>query len=224
MAAVGISRLGVENRFIDYFKESTEIYQGMVLIDKKLGGTTPLDIIIDAPDGFPIGEEAAGESGDGGMSANSYWFNSFTLEELDPIHNYLEELPETGKVLSLDTTMDMLTQINGGPLDNFALALIYDRLPTEIKETLFDPYLGPNGNQVRLSVRVIDSDENLNRSALLDKIRTDLEEDFGLKPEQIHLTGPLVLYNNVLQSLFRSQILTLGVVFAAIALMLLLLF
>ncbi|MDT0633934.1 efflux RND transporter permease subunit [Spectribacter hydrogenooxidans] len=224
IAATGISRLGVENRFIDYFKESTEIYQGMVLIDKKLGGTTPLDIIIDAPEGFPIGEEAAQESGDGGMSANSYWFNSFTLEELDPIHNYLDELPETGKVLSLDTTMDMLTQINGGPLDNFALALIYDRLPTEIKETLFDPYLGPNGNQVRLSVRVIDSDENLNRSALLKKIRTDLQDKFGLAAEQIHLTGPLVLYNNVLQSLFRSQILTLGVVFAAIALMLLLLF
>lgn len=226
LSAIGISRLGVENRFIDYFKESTEIRQGMVLIDKKLGGTTPLDVVLDPPEWYfeemeEYGDAAAG----GGLSASSYWFNSFQLETLEPIHEYLESLPETGKVLSVVTTMDMLTHINSGrPLDNFTLSVMYDRLPEEVKETLFDPYMAPDGNQVRFSIRVIDSDENLRRDVLLTKIRTELVERFELEPEQVNITGMLVLYNNVLQSLFRSQILTLGLVFVAIAAMLLLLF
>jgi hypothetical protein len=41
----------------------------------------------------------------------------------------------------------------------------------------------------------------------------------GLQNEQVHLTGMLVLYNNMLQSLFHSQIQTVGVVFLAIMLM-----
>lgn len=225
LSAIGISRLGVENRFIDYFKESTEIRQGMVLIDKKLGGTTPLDVVLDPPDWYFEEQEEYGDAAGGGLSANSYWFNSFQLESLEPIHEYLESLPETGKVLSIVTTMDMLTHINGGrPLDNFTLSVMYDRLPEEVKETLFDPYLARDGNQVRFSIRVIDSDENLRRDELLTKIRTDLVERFELEPEQVNITGMLVLYNNVLQSLFRSQILTLGLVFVAIAAMLLLLF
>ena len=43
---IGITKLKVENSFINYFKEKTEIYQGMKIIDEKLGGTTPLDIVI----------------------------------------------------------------------------------------------------------------------------------------------------------------------------------
>ncbi|MES1943645.1 Resistance-Nodulation-Cell Division Superfamily transporter [Salinisphaera sp. PC39] len=225
LAAIGIGRLGVENRFIDYFKESTEIYQGMLLIDRKLGGTTPLDVVLDPPAWYFEEQEEYGGAEGGGISANSYWFNSFALEELEPIHEYLDSLPETGKVLSIVTTMDMLTHINGGrPLDNFTLAVMYDRLPAEIKETLFEPYMAEDGNQVRFSIRVIDSAENLRRDELLAKIRHDLVERFDLEPEQVHLSGMLVLYNNVLQSLFRSQVLTLGVVFAAIMAMLLVLF
>lgn len=225
LAVAGIARLGVENRFIDYFKESTEIHQGMLLIDRKLGGTTPLDVVLDPPAWYFEEREEFGTVAGGGISANSYWFNSFALEELEPIHEYLESLPETGKVLSIVTTMDMLTQINGGrPLDNFTLSVMYERLPPDIKETLFEPYVAGDGNQVRFAIRVIDSAENLDRDALLAKIRRDLVEKFGLEPAQVHLSGMLVLYNNVLQSLFRSQILSLGVVFAAIAAMLLLLF
>jgi predicted RND superfamily exporter protein len=225
LAVAGIARLGVENRFIDYFKESTEIHQGMLLIDKKLGGTTPLDVILDPPAWYFEEAEEYGAVEGGGISASSYWFNSFALEELEPIHEYLESLPETGKVLSIVTTTDMLTYINGGrPLDNFTLSVMYEQLPAGIKETLFEPYMADDGNQVRFSIRVIDSDENLNRDALLAKIRRDLVERFELKPEQVHLSGMLVLYNNVLQSLFRSQMLTLGLVFVAIAAMLLVLF
>lgn len=227
---LGISRLGVENRFIDYFQEDTEIYQGLVLIDKELGGTTPLDIIIDAPQSFYeeqalFAEEFGDDFGSGGISGSSYWFNRFALERVDAIHSYLDQLPETGKVLSMASTMGLLEQLNNNePLDNFSLAILYNRVPAQIKSTLFDPYLGPDGNEVRFSLRVIDSDKNLNRNDLLKKIRQDLITNFDLEPEQLRLAGALVLYNNVLQSLFSSQIMTLGLVFAAITLMLAVLF
>jgi hypothetical protein len=221
VGVAGVMRLSVENRFIDYFKPSTEIYQGMRLIDRELGGTTPLDVVLDPPAWFDEEDALEGDS----IIATSYFFNSFMLEDLAPIHDYLDSLPETGKVLSIVTSMRMMEQVNGGqPLDSFSLALIYQRLPEPIKAQLIAPYMADDGNQVRFSIRVIDSADNLNRDALLAKIRHDLVQRFNLEPRQVHLSGMLVLYNNVVQSLFRSQILTLGVVFAAIAAMLLLLF
>lgn len=225
--AYGLTQLTVENRFIDYFKSSTEIYQGMYLIDRKLGGTTPLDVVLDAdPSFFEEEEDDFGFDDEGvGLTGSSYWFNSFQLEEVKRIHEYLDALPETGKVLSLATTMSMLSQLNKGePLDDFALAVMIQRLPDSIKNALFNPYMSEDGNQIRFNIRIIDSAENLNRADLLKKVRQDLQDKFNLAPEQVHLTSMLVLYNNVLQSLFQSQILTLGVVFIAIFLMLLLLF
>lgn len=243
LSLVGLSRLSVENRFIDYFKDSTEISQGMVLIDQQLGGTTPLDVVLDPNQDYYeyLREEAEleadeevfeedvaslnGEEGEAGLSGDSFWFNVFELETVDQVHQYLEQLPETGKVLSLSTTMQMLTLLNKGQaLDNMTLAVMHKRLPEDIKNSLFDPYLAADGNQVRFSIRVIDSDINLQRDALLKKIQSDLVNMLGLEEEQVHVSGMLVLYNNVLQSLFRSQILTLSVVFMAIMLMFLLLF
>lgn len=233
-AIIGINRLGVENRFIDYFKEDTEIHQGLVLIDKKLGGTTPLDIVLNAPQSYydeqammaeEFGDFADEMGGGAGISGSSYWFNRFALDTIDEIHAYLEQLPETGKVLSMSSTMGILEQLNNNdPIDNFTLAIMHNRLPADIKRTLFDPYLGPDGNEVRFAIRVIDSDKNLNRNDLLKKIHQDLLQKFELEPEQVHLAGALVLYNNVLQSLFSSQIMTLGAVFIAIVMMLWLLF
>lgn len=229
-AVVGITRLGVENRFIDYFDSDTEIYQGLVQIDKKLGGTTPLEVIIDAPAQF-LKEDAEfrAEFPDsyaaGGLSANSYWYNATELERVGEIHDYLDSLPETGKVLSMGTTADVFAALNGGqPLSNFLLAIVHKKAPPDIRAALFDPYLSDDGNQLRFSIRVIDSDKNLNRNALLKQIRSDLESQFDLAPEQIRLAGLLVLYNNVLQSLFESQILTLGTVFVVILIMLSVLF
>ncbi len=224
MMSYGISNLTVENRFIDYFKPSTEIYQGMYLIDRKLGGTTPLDVILDPEEGY-LDEIDEFEMEGIGLTGSSYWFNSFQLEEVQKIHQYLDDLPESGKVLSLATTMAMLTQLNNNePLDDFSLAVMMRRLPDHVKEALFTPFMTADGNQIRFSMRIIDSADNLNRADLLKKIRKDLGEKFDLAPEQIKLTSMLVLYNNVLQSLFQSQILTLGVVFVAIFLMLCVLF
>lgn len=235
LSIIGMTTLTVENRFIDYFKESTEIYQGMLTIDQKLGGTTPLDVVLDPDQSYyefleELKEEQAEEDGftteeSEGISGSSHWFNTFQLETVDEIHKYLESLPQTGKVLSMSTTMQMLTQLNNDePLDNISLAVMYKRIPDSVRKPLFDPYMSPDGNQVRFAIRVFESDYTLQRQKLLDKIRTDLQEKIGLEKEQINLTGMVVLYNNMLQSLFQSQIMTLGVVFLAIMAMFLLLF
>jgi len=229
LSVVGMSWLSVENRFIDYFKKDTEIYQGMVTIDRELGGTTPLDVIIDPDsDYYEFIKEMAEEGVDSesaGISGSSYWFDIFALETVDKVHSYLESLPETGKVLSMSTTMKLLTSLNEGKeLENIHLSVMYKRLPDDIKDTLFSPYMSSDGNQIRFSIRVFDSDKNLKRQQLLEKIKKDLSEKFEFEPSQVKLSGMMVLYNNMLQSLFQSQILTLGFVFVAILLMFLLLF
>ena len=233
---VGITRLGVENRFIDYFKESTEIYQGMSLIDRTLGGTTPLDVIIDAPpepvadeeeyqDDFSMDDPFMDElfpltDADAGITGTSFWFNSFGLNDAAVIHDYLDSLPETGKVLSVVTTIRMLESLNEGkPIDDFFLSILYKKLPEDIKQSLLAPYLSEDGNQLRFGIRVFESDPSLKREELIRKIRRYLVEETGLAEEQVHVTGMLVLYNNMLQSLFHSQIITLGAVFIAIMLM-----
>lgn len=231
ISVLGIKLLTVENRFIDYYKQTTEIYRGMELIDQKLGGTTPLDVIIDAPASFLELPEETGEDffpggieldieGTAGITGTSYWFNSYMLRDVDAIHDYLDSLPESGKVLSITTAMRMLRSLNErADLDDFFLAILYQRLPESIREALFTPYMSEDGNQLRFSIRVYESDPSLRREALLQKIRHHLTTELGLEDSQVHLSGMLVLYNNMLQSLFRSQILTLGVVFLAIMLM-----
>ncbi len=218
IAFTGIPKLSVENRFIDYYKDDTEIYQGMTLIDAKLGGTTPLDIIIDAPEDEVFEEDEFFGIGD--FTSSSYWFNSDGLLEVARIHQYLENLPETGKVLSVHTAMQLLESLNNGkPYSDFKLAVVYKRLPANVKKALFAPYLSADGNQLRFSIRIYESDKTLRRQALLDKIYSDLTGEYALDPEQVTISGIAVLYNNLLQSLFQSQILTIGAVFAAIFLM-----
>lgn len=230
LAAIGISRLSVENRFIDYFHESTEIYQGMVVIDQELGGTTPLDVIVDAPKWFEEEQEAMADMdlpdlGGGGLTAESYWYNARNLKQVVDIHDYIDAQPETGKVLSMATTTRMFMLLNAGQWPgDFVLALLYRMVPQDLKEVLFEPYMADDGNQIRFAVRVVDSDPDLRRDEFLQRVRNDLIDKFELEPEQVHLTGPMVLYNNVIQSLYQSQAQTLGVVFVAIGLMFLLLF
>ncbi len=233
--AVGMTRLTVENRFIDYYRKSTEIYRGMEIIDRELGGTTPLDVILDAP-AEPAGEVT--ESGEGdfpeefledpeeaGITAQSYWLNSRRMPEVLRIHDYLDSLPETGKVVSVASGMLVLGQVDPQiTKDDFLLSVVFRRLSPDVRRALFDPYLSADGDQLRFAVRVFESDPGLRRTRLMDKIRTALTGDLGLAPEQVHLTGMMVLYNNMLLSLYRSQILTLGAVFLAVMLMFLVLF
>ena len=235
VSMVGITRLSVENCFIDYFKENTEIHQGMKVIDQQLGGTTPLDVIVEtaepeagnSPDSAkPNDEEFADfdefeEESDNGK----YWFTVEKMAMVSRIHDYLDGLPETGKVLSLATMLKIAEKLNNGKsLDNFQLALLYNELPEKFRDFVLTPFVSVEHDQLRFAIRIRDSEKSLKRDTLLKKIRRDLVEKLNLREDQVHLTGLLVLYNNMLQSLFDAQILTLGIVVVALMGMFLLLF
>ena len=238
ISAIGISRLVVENSFIDYFKDTTEIYQGMKVIDQDLGGTTPLDVIVEFDEPEASAPVAVSETNqkiedefdefdefENAKTDEKYWFTSDKMAQIVKIHDYLDSLPETGKVLSLGTMMKIAEKLNKGkPLDNFKLALLYSELPDEFKKIVLTPYVSIENNQVRFSIRIIDSDKTLKRNELLKRIRHDLTGKLGIEKARAHLTGMLVLYNNMLQSLFNSQILTLGITVLALIGMFLILF
>ncbi len=229
----GMQRLEVENSFVSYFHKDTEIYQGLKLIDEKLGGTTPLDIILKFPQsaadqdlGSMDDDLAAmfGEVEDESAKADS-WFTPDKIDRIKAIHDYLDELPEVGKVLSLASGLRVAERINGGiEFTAFELNVLYKRIPAPVRAAMIDPYISIDHDEARITMRIIDSMPDLRRKELLQKIDADLREKFGLSTDEYEITGLLVLYNNVLQSLFRSQIMTLGAVMVGILLMLTLLF
>ncbi|NQV68685.1 MAG: RND family transporter [Pseudohongiella sp.] len=228
-SGIGLAQLRVENSFIDYFRESTEIFQGMTLFDNKLGGTLSFDVVVDLPkleeefdnnfdDGFGFGD--TDDSSD-----KAYWFTAPKMEMVKAIHQYLDNDPQTGKVLSFGAVIELAEQLNGNqPIDGLLWAVLYNRIPETLKATVLNPFVSIEDDQLRFNVRIIESAEDLNRNELLQRIEAGLQEEFGFEDEQVQLTGILVMYNNVLQSLFKSQILTLGVVMLAIMLMFLTLF
>jgi len=248
VSAYGSTRLEVENRFIDYFHEDTEIYQGMSVIDKQLGGTINLDIILtkspeaetdvgmeddpfaepeqeDDPFATPESNDPFATEGDEGQASNdSVWFTRAGLEQIQSLHDYLESLPEIGKVNSLAIAYEVASDINGGRLNNFELGVMRNALPDNIKEVLIEPYLSDEHNEARISLRVQETSPELKRTELVEKIRTHAVQELGFEEDNIRFTGMLVLYNNMLQSLFSSQIVTLGAVFVGIMAMFLVLF
>ncbi len=238
-AATGAMRLKVENSFIDYFKKDTQIYQGMALIDQKLGGTTPLDIILtfkensDAVEAVNIVEDAIDEELDEFSDEFSetqsdkeqYWFTQAKMKKIKQIHDYLDSLEPIGKVLSLATAGEIVKTLNEGKeADGFILAVLYKKLPLEYKKILLSPYIDIQNNQVRISTRIIDSLANLQRDKLLKKIDKDLKTMLNSKYEEHKISNLLVMYNNMLQSLFESQIKTIGIVVLILFFMFLALF
>ena len=228
LSIYGMTRLKVENSFINYFDKNTEIYKGMKLIDEKLGGTTPLDIILkfkesESKSTFADDEFFQGSSSD--EYKDSYWFTNFRINNIVNVHKYLETLPEIGKVLSFYSVLQLGEKLNDnkklGPLE---MAILHSKLPEDIKKNIITPYISIDNNEARISLRIIDSNPELNRKELLIKIQKDLEEKLQLKKEEFKITGILVIFNNLLQSLFDSQIKTLGITFAGIFLLLLILF
>jgi predicted RND superfamily exporter protein len=228
VSSIGITKLKVENRFIDYFSKKTEIYQGMSLIDNKLGGTTPLDLIIDfkrEPVEFDALEEDVFAEEEPGGGAG-YWFSDvITRQEIEKIHDYLESLPQTGEVLSLAILEKLTARLNDNePLDGFDFAILLKKTPPDLRELLINPYVSEDITQARFTMRVIESDKNLERKVLLEQMRAHLVNELGYEDDQVRFTNMFVLYNNMLQSLFRSQILTIGIVFLAIMVMFMILF
>ena len=277
LVLLGLSRLQVENRFIDYFKDTTEIYQGMELLDSRLGGTIPLDIIlyppaesasevddvnaletarvddismderfgaddlsfdsgfgddfdsdefVDDEDGLwgddPFGEDVS--FADENSAEVGYWFTLEGRQLIDQIHNIVDARPESGKVLSLSTGFSVMDRLYDDKLGGVELALIERSLPSDVADVLIAPYYDPVEQQARVTVRAMETSETLRRAEYLESLYDQILVETGLDATRVKFTGLLVLYNNVLQSLYASQILTLGAVFLAIGVMFLTLF
>jgi len=231
LGGIGITRLEVENSFINYFGKDTEIYRGLKLIDRELGGTTPLDVIVRFE---PEPEIAATDESDddlalllGSVSQGDpvdYWFTPRKIKTVSMVHDFLESRHGVGQVLSLASLIRVGESISKAPFDTFELAVLYKRMPDDLKAALLSPYVSIERGEVRLTARIRDSLPDLRRNVLLQEIQSGLEKELDLEPEAFQVSGLVVLYNNMLQSLFSSQIMSLGVVMLGIALMLLILF
>ena len=228
LSVIGINKLEVENSFINYFKNNTEIYKGMKLIDDKLGGTTPLEIILK----FPAKTKEVKEDDDfddWGEDENSnndkYWFTKDKIDKIVKVHNYLEGLDGIGKVLSFSSILQVAKKLNNNKeLGTLEMGILYSKMPESIKKEIIDPYISIKDNEARINLRIIDSKKELRRNELIKKIEYDLQNKLNLKKDEFKLAGVLILFNNLLQSLFKSQILTLGFVMIGIFVMFLILF
>ena len=234
----GITNLKVENSFINYFSSKTEIYKGMKKIDEKLGGTTPLEIIIkfkkniikDNNDEFLgsvkkkddfLGEDQEKQS----SNKYKYWFTKDKIDKIINIHKYLEQNPFIGKVLSFASIVEIAKNLNDNKeLSSLEMGILYDKLPENIKKNIITPYISVADDEARISMRIYDSNPELRRKELIKRINYDLENKFLLKKDEFKVTGILVIFNNLLQSLFDSQIKSLGLVMIAIFLMFVILF
>ncbi len=238
-SVVGITKLKVENSFVNYFDKSTEIYKGMKNIDEKLGGTTPLEIILKfkksnktqkSSDDF-LGEEKKntdnflGETNNSEDEKSKYWFTRNKIDKIIEIHKYLEKQPEIGKVLSFSSILSIAESLNNNQkLGSLEMGVLYDKLPNDIKEQIIKPYISVKDDEARITMRILDSKEDLRRKELINRIQNDLKTKFNLKENEFKLAGVLIIFNNLLQSLFDSQIKTLGVVMLGIFVMFLILF
>jgi hypothetical protein len=229
-SVVGISKLEVENSFINYFDKETEIYKGMKKIDDDLGGTTPLNIILKFPikkkeviedDEFSEWEE---ENKTTDEEKAKYWFTRDKMDKIIKVHDYLESLPEIGKVLSFGSILRVAEDLNNKELQSLEIAVLYSKIPETIKKEIVSPYISVDKDEARISVRIKDSLENLRRNDLIKKINSELNTKLGLEKDEYKLAGVLILFNNLLQSLFKSQILTLGIVMLGIFSMFFILF
>ncbi len=226
----GISKLEVENSFINYFDKETEIYKGMKKIDDELGGTTPLNIILKFPgksnevkvkdDEFEEWED----ENDLNEDKAKYWFTRDKMDKIIKVHDYLDSLPEIGKVLSFGSILRVAEDLNNKELQSLEIAVLYSKIPDAIKNEIISPYISVEKDEARINVRIKDSLKNLRRNELINKINLELNSELGLEKDEYKLAGVLILFNNLLQSLFKSQILTLGIVMLGIFLMFLILF
>ena len=215
----GISKIKVENSFIGYFKESTQIRQGMQIIDTKLGGTIPVDVIVKFKESEP--KQESGEEKDDFESefendakSAKYWFNSYHTRIAEKVHDYLKEQNFVGNVSSLATLIKAIKELNNGVSDDFLLAAMYEKLPLEYKTILLSPYVSVENDELRFSLRIIDSDSELRRNEFLKELKAGLAELTKNDNVSIEVAGMMVLYNNMLQNLLSSQVDTFGLTVA----------
>ena len=223
----GVQLLKVENSFVDYFKKDTEIYKGMRKIDQKLGGTTPLDIIIQFKSSDDNIEDLDEEFLDFDIDYNpeDYWFTKEKINIVKDIHDHLDSYPFSGKILSLASLVRTAEQLNDNKeFDALELGILNKKLPSDLKDQILSPYLSIEKNQARISMRIIDTHEELRRNDFINNLTKHIDQNFNSDAYQVSISGILILYNNMLQSLFDSQIKSLLIVMIGIFFMLSVLF
>ena len=230
LSIVGILKLEVENSFINYFDKETEIYKGMKKIDEDLGGTTPLNIILKFPSNKKENKNEDDEFDEWNEEIENdedkakYWFTRDKMDKIIKVHDYLESLPEIGKVLSFGSILRVAEDLNNKQLQSLEIAVLYSKIPNSIKNEIVSPYISVEKDEARISIRIKDSLKDLRRDDLIKKINTELNTKLGLSKNEYKLAGVLILFNNLLQSLFKSQIMTLGIVIFGIFAMFFILF
>ena len=226
---IGILKLEVENSFINYFDKETEIYKGMKKIDDELGGTTPLNILLN----FPSKKEEKSEDDEfsewdedteNNKDKSKYWFTRDKMDKILKVHDYLDSQPEIGKVLSFGSILRVAEDLNGKELQSLEIAVLYSKIPEEIKKEIISPYISVDADEARITVRIKDSLENLRRNEFISRLQSEINTKLGFEKDEYKLSGVLILFNNLLQSLFKSQILTLGIVMLGIFAMFFILF
>lgn len=238
-AAAGIAQLSVDNRFIDYFKDDTDINQGMVYIDRHLGGTAPFDLVLNfepwqawddalagddlfADDPFAEVPAAGGAASD--PFPERYWFTRDKLDRIGLAHRLLEARPEVGKVVSLASLDELARQFNDGePLNNVQVAAVLAALPPDLRDEVIRPYASPATGQARLWARVIESGPYFDRDQLVADIKQAVVREAGFADGAVAIAGMVVLFNGMVRKLVSSQVDTLGYVLLATFLMFLVL-
>lgn len=247
VAAEGISRVSLDNRFVDYFRTNTDISQGMHFIDKNLGGTIPFDVVLqfapyetftsegddefedDFADDFSddFEDDFSDDFADEGAGASfpeRYWFTRDKLDKVEAMHRFLHERPEIGKVMSVTSLEDLARGFTDGrKLTNPEVAGVLGAIPEDLLKDLLTPYASPATGQFRLNVRIRETAPSFDRDALVQEVRSFAENELQFSAEEVQVSGMMVLFNSMLKQLFDSQVDTLAYVLGAAFLMLLIL-
>jgi hypothetical protein len=202
-AGTGLFRLDVENSFLNYFRDSTQVYKELSFIDRELGGSTPLDLIYTIPDA---------------QKDKNLILTADTVQQLQRIQAALSQYEAVGKQLSIVNFTELAKKINDNkPLTEYELTVIYKTIENTLRKDLLGSFLSPEHSQIRISIRIQDTTENLDRTKLIADIKQDMQE-LGIPEEQYVLTSLFVLYQDILQRLFRSQLISFGFVYITLTL------
>ncbi|GHE77571.1 efflux RND transporter permease subunit [Thalassotalea profundi] len=208
IGAFGCLKLTAENSFLNYFSEETDVRQELTFIDQEFGGSTSFDVLLNIP------EEQ--------ISANLV-ISASAVQTVTAIQNMLAQQQAIGVITSIADFTRIAQVVNGKPLTEYELTALYKSLDTDLQQELFGAYFSEKDNQVRISMRVQDSTQDLNRADLLQNIHTELSA-LGLKEKDYTLTGLFILYQDVLSRLVDSQVLTILIVYGAMAITLMIIF
>jgi predicted RND superfamily exporter protein len=205
---LGCFNLSAENSFLNYFSESTDVRKELSFIDQEFGGSTPFDLLLDIPD----------EQIKSGLV-----ISASTVQTITAIQNMLAKQQAIGAITSIADFTKIAQVVNAKPLTEYELTALYKSLDTELQQALFGAYFSEKKQQIRISMRVQDSTQDLNRADLLVKIHQELA-NIGIPKQQYTLTGLFILYQDVLSRLVDSQVLTILIVYAAMAVTLMIIF